>query len=57
MADELQAEGLVLGVELQAVGLGLPPALPAELRFGRDRQVVLHQRPAFFELPFEDVVQ
>ena len=57
MADELQAQCLMFGAELQAVGLGLPPAMPTELGFGRHRQVVLQQRPAFLELPLEDVVQ
>ena len=34
MPNELEAEGLVVGAELQAVSLGLPPALPANAHFG-----------------------
>ncbi len=57
MANELQAEGLVLGAELQTVGLGLPPALPADVGFCRNGMRFLQQRPALLELPFKDVVQ
>ena len=57
MANKLQAEGLVFGEKLQAVGLGLPPALPANFDFSGKVCFILQKGPAFFQLPFEDVVQ
>ena len=41
LADELKAEGLVFGGELQACSLGLPPLLPAKFNFGREVDFVL----------------
>ena len=57
MADELKAEGLVFGGELQAGGLGLPPLLPAKFNFGRELGFIFQKGPGFFELPFKDVVE
>ena len=57
MADELEAEGLVFGAQLQAIGLGLPPLLPAHGCFGGNYVRFLKQGPPFFELPFKDIVK
>ncbi len=57
LTNELEAQVLVFEAELKTVGLGLPPLLPADSRFGGNQMRFLKQRPTFFQLPFEHIVQ